>query len=374
MPVDPWKKYSCEGKTEDQLFSEFYLATKEGREDVLKIMVEKGKIDVNHVTEREKECQGLSALHLATRSNKLNCIKYLLSAGANVNAIDAFGFRPIHDAAMYGYLDCLNELLAQGAKTDGVERAGSDHITPLYYAAQQNHAPCVLALKDKYPDTDTVLLEMSSRRGNASLLELTKKENAAECDSLVDTWLQNSALSGHVKYLDYLKNFISRKLGSKENLHSIITATQHDKVEYLTRLLDSGIDPNTCTKDKATALHYAARYGHVECIELLVKYGADINMKTIENWTPLHIAVRQGCADSIDKLIQCGCNIDETGGDTEDTALHTALKMAVDEEVVVALLKGKPSLTVENSEGFIPTGIKSEFERLNELVLEYARN
>lgn len=99
---------------------------------------------------------------------------------------------------------------------------------------------------------------VKAARVEVYLYEITFLD-AAECDSLVDTWLQNSALSGHVKYLDYLKNFISRKFGSKENLHSIITATQHDKVEYLTRLLDSGIDPNTCTKDKATALHYAAR-------------------------------------------------------------------------------------------------------------------
>ena len=44
-----------------------------------------------------------------------------------------------------------------------------------------------------------------------------------------------------------------------EALQSIITATQHGQIDYLKDLLDEGIDPNTCTEDEVTPLHYAAR-------------------------------------------------------------------------------------------------------------------
>lgn len=61
-------------------------------------------------------------------------------------------------------------------------------------------------------------------------------------------------------------------------------------------------------------------------------------------------------------------------GDCEDTPLHMSLKDGGDEEIMKEILKYKPDLTIANKDGHKPTDVVSEYQYLNELLLEYARN
>ena len=114
----------------------------------------------------------LSALHLAVRHGHPKCVKLLLEYGADVNIVDNFGFRPIHDACLYGHLKILRMLLNQGAKTEGVDRMGLASITPLLYAAQQDNIECLKLLFKQDDNHDILLWEVSAKRGNLDLLDL----------------------------------------------------------------------------------------------------------------------------------------------------------------------------------------------------------
>lgn len=367
-----WKKYNFTNKNEDERLVDLYSACKDGRDDIVKVLIEDGNVDVNNITEDEQGCQGLSALHITARYNQLTCMKLLISKCADINKSDNFGFRPIHDAALYGYIECLKELLGNGATTTGVAEEMLDHVTPLFYAAQQNHLECVKLLKHRSPSTDCLMWDISSKRGNVSLISLTNKENVL--NKSLTNWLKNSALSGHVTYLDRMRKVIERKFGSKEAMHSIHTAAQHGHIDYLKTLLEQGVDPNACNKEKLTPLHYAARYGHTECIEALIQNGSTTNAKTIDNYTPLHVAIRQGCIEGVSKLLECGIDVNEIGGDCNDTPLHICLKLVVDNSIIKEVLLHKPDLTIKDKDGKLPTDIVCEYPVLNELVLEYARN
>jgi len=107
----------------------------------------------------------------------VECLKALLSKKANIDIEDRFGFRPIHDAALYGFTECVQELLAGGASTSGACGKDVEHITPLYYAVQQNHRECVSLLKENTESNDLLIWDVASKRGNASLTSLTEKES-----------------------------------------------------------------------------------------------------------------------------------------------------------------------------------------------------
>lgn len=104
-------------------------------------------------------------------------MKVLLEHGADANIEDSFGFRPIHDAALFGYIECLKELLTNGAVTTGVSKANLDHVTPLFYAAQQNHLACVELLKGQTTSSDCLMWDMSSKRGNVEVTAFTVGES-----------------------------------------------------------------------------------------------------------------------------------------------------------------------------------------------------
>tara|TARA_R110002050_G_scaffold118733_4_gene236272 strand:+ start:263 stop:514 length:252 start_codon:yes stop_codon:yes gene_type:complete len=57
-----------------------------------------------------------TALHLAASEGKLDTVKYLISMGANVNAVDRFGNTPLQDAIDSRRSELVEHLRMAGAK------------------------------------------------------------------------------------------------------------------------------------------------------------------------------------------------------------------------------------------------------------------
>ena len=68
----------------------------------------------------------------------------LIGHGANVNAADAAGWRPLHLAAANNNIDSMKSLIAQGADATGKNKDG---LTPLNLAEQKNHKEATALLK-----------------------------------------------------------------------------------------------------------------------------------------------------------------------------------------------------------------------------------
>jgi len=366
------KNYNAEDKEDEELLRDFFKAAKEGDVELLTMINDTHRIDVDGVPRIEKDCQGLTPLHMASRHNQADAVKFLISAGADVNVSDNFQFRPIHDAALYGNDECLDNLLEAGARIDGVQKEGFQHLTPLFYAVQQNNIGCVKSLKMRSGSSDCILWEVCAKRGHASLICVSENDNFPE--NRLTSFLNFSAQNGDAKFLERVQTIANDNFGEEEKMLALCVAAQHGKVEYLRKLLENGADPNICdASHKTTALHYAARYGHVTCIDLLHQYGSDLNALNNDNWSPLHFAMRQANSDSIGKLIELDCNVNLQGGENMDTALHMALKCGVDSETLKTLLNGNPCLTIRNKQGKLPTELNAN-EELTALLLQYARN
>ena len=91
---------------------------------------------------------GATALHYASRTGQMECVKWLVEAiGISPNVRGRSGATPLHDAAAQGQLDCVKYFLASGA-VDVETRDGSGH-TVLHLAARFGRFESVKWLTEK---------------------------------------------------------------------------------------------------------------------------------------------------------------------------------------------------------------------------------
>jgi ankyrin repeat protein len=90
---------------------------------------------------KERNANGYTPLHVAAREGHADAIRTLLSAGADVNAVDVEtkdsgypeGWTPLHLAVLFRKTKVAELLLDKGAKANAADRRG--RLTPLHYAA-----------------------------------------------------------------------------------------------------------------------------------------------------------------------------------------------------------------------------------------------
>ena len=108
----------------------------------------------------------ISPVFWAIQGNQLDCLKLLLSAGADINIINTnFRFQtPLHFAASTGKIDYVKSLLEFRADLDAKDR---DHITPLMLAVNSNHSFVVreLLIAKCDPTIKTSMLNKATMRG-----------------------------------------------------------------------------------------------------------------------------------------------------------------------------------------------------------------
>ena len=89
-------------------------------------------------------CPTHNSLTYAAREGKLSCVKELIIAGANVNAVcECHGFGALHSAAWSGHVDCLREIIASLSDVNITNRNGG---TALRIAASRGHTECLKEL------------------------------------------------------------------------------------------------------------------------------------------------------------------------------------------------------------------------------------
>jgi ankyrin repeat protein len=87
---------------------------------------------------------GRTALHYSSHKGSLECIKYCIKMGVNVNARDFSAWTPLHFASSYGYTDIVHVLLdASAIIVDAKTNTGK---TPLYNTIKRKHVRAKLLI------------------------------------------------------------------------------------------------------------------------------------------------------------------------------------------------------------------------------------
>ena len=132
------KEYEDKSKRVEKFNQEFYeddtpihIASQNGHLQIVQYLIEEQNVD--------KDIKGnadWTPLHYVCWKNKGNSqfpiVKYLISIGANIEAKDGIGKRPLHCACEKGDLPIVKFLISKGAE---IEPKDKNHKTPLNYAS-----------------------------------------------------------------------------------------------------------------------------------------------------------------------------------------------------------------------------------------------
>ena len=191
----------------------------------------------------------------------LAIVDLLLERGANVEATDDLGRRPLLSAARFGHTAVVRDLLDRGADINGDD--WSDQ-TALSEAAVHGH--------------DEIVELLLARGAKRSLLDAVALEDA----DLTGKLLSDGGDPDHVYYGEG---------------RLAMYAVSRGNVAIVRLMMNHGATHHNGWHDDHPLVAEAARQGHIDAVRLLVAYGADVNAVGRDGKTVLDLATAGGRED-----------------------------------------------------------------------------
>ena len=176
-----------------------------------------------------------TALHAASRMNRLKVVQSLLGHGADVNAPGMWGRTPLLFASVKGHLEVVRCLLEHGADVNA---------------------------KDQ--DDDTTSLHLAAQNGKTEVLRTLLKHNA------------------------------DINARDNEGYTALHVASNNGRVDVVQCLLNHGADPKARDLDQQTPLHLASYRGNLDIARLLLEHRAEVDAEDKSGRTAYQIALVNG--------------------------------------------------------------------------------
>ncbi|GBM17538.1 Protein phosphatase 1 regulatory inhibitor subunit 16B [Araneus ventricosus] len=202
---------------------------------------------------------GLTALHQCCIDDSEEMMKLLIEFGANVNAKDSEQWTPFHAAATCGHLHIVKYLISKGADLLAVNADGN-----------MPYDIC-----DDDATLDYIENEMAKRGITQEMIDQTRA--ATEIRMLNDLKI----LVEQGGSLDFV---------GENGASPLHIAAANGYLTVLEFLLGHHVTIDVHDDDQWQPIHAAACWGHPDAIEMLVQAGADLNAKTKNGETPYEIS------------------------------------------------------------------------------------
>ncbi|KFV20178.1 Ankycorbin, partial [Tauraco erythrolophus] len=202
----------------------FHLAASKGHAECLRIMVTHGA-DVT-----AQDGAGHSALHLAAKNSHPDCIKRLLQSKCPADSTDNSGKTALHYAAACGCLPAVQLLCEHKCSINVKDLDGN---IPLLLAVQNGLTEVCKYLLDHGADVNTrdkngrTALMIACEAGSLNMVEAFLRKGADV--SLVDVFGQNALHYSKVSENTGIQNLLSSKLSQDVDTKSPTKAKQHDQ-------------------------------------------------------------------------------------------------------------------------------------------------
>ncbi|GFG36261.1 hypothetical protein Cfor_08873 [Coptotermes formosanus] len=270
---------------------------------------------------------GRTALHLAALNGFAHLVKFLVQDhNAAIDVLTLKKQTPLHLASGAGQLEVCRLLLELGADIDATDDSGQK---PIHAAAMNNYAEVAQLFLQQHPS----LVMACTKDGNS-------------CAHI-------AAMQGSIRVIEELMKFDRQGVISARNRITEATplqlAAEGGHAEVVKALVRAGASCTDENKAGFTALHLAAQHGHGQVLEVMRSYQSlRISSKKL-GVTALHVAAYFGQADTVRELLQhvpgavksdppSGTSlVGELGNESGMTPLHLA-SFSGNENVVRLLL------------------------------------
>jgi len=224
--------------------AEIHDVAQQGDIDSLKALVQDDPGLINLADET-----GHTPLHYAAASGQTDVAKFLISKGADVNALNTVNQSILLYAAYFSNAEIIDTLIASGARLNDQDIFGR---SALHYAARQRSVDALMSLIDHKAELDIR-------------------------DSMGET-----------------------------PLHFAIRWGYDDIAEML---IDGGADLKITTEDGRSYLHMASIKGYADAVKLLIERGIQVNTLDNNGRTPSYYAAKHGNQEVADMLAANGAKL-----------------------------------------------------------------
>ena len=257
---------------------------------------------------------GLTPLLFAAREGCVDCVKVLVSTGADINIIDPESHSALVLALMNGHFDVAGALIESGIDINAADAVGR---TALMAAVDAHTMPSSNRPAPKETDstlTSLEIVQMLVARGanvNAALRAQipfrTKLDRGG--DGVLGagtTPLLRAAKAGDTPVVRLLlEKGANPKASTRNGVNAIMMAanvgtreedmtgrnkTQKDAIESITLLAAAGTDVNAADTQGRTAAHGAALWGLTDVVRFLHRHGARLDVMDKRGFTALDYA------------------------------------------------------------------------------------
>jgi ankyrin repeat protein len=299
-----------------------------GHMDMVKYLVSAGA-DINLRGGNQK----MDPLFLALEGGHLDVAQYLLSAGADINLAAINGITPLNWAASMNKPEIVQLLLSHGADVDAADKS---HNTPLTWAAKDDNLTLVQSLLSRGAVVDVAdkhdlsALYWASAGDYLDIARLLVAHGAdVDWVSNQKSYLSVLGIAAHNGYLDMVQYLIGA--GAKVNIEQndgttpLLDAASNDKLAVVEYLLSQHASVDATTHN-VTPLFWAAGMGYMDVARALVAGGADVNWHgdSAIGLSVLEIAAKTGQLPMVQYLIARGAEVNY-----HDSGAPTAYDYAV---------------------------------------------
>uniref|UniRef100_A0AAZ3QNS0 Transient receptor potential cation channel, subfamily A, member 1b n=1 Tax=Oncorhynchus tshawytscha TaxID=74940 RepID=A0AAZ3QNS0_ONCTS len=286
-----------------------FAGAKKAMEVILKAGEEMGHSIEEHINVLDESCS--SPLHMAVRGGNMDVIKFCIQKGAKIDQQQVDRSTALHFACSQGATEAVKVMLSSYSRVDSIINLPDGACqTPLHRWERLN-LYCMLYCKGLSP----LLLATNCGAWRSVALLLSKGANVnikdkSGCNFLHLAILQPKGLKNLTgDILQVTQHDIALDVTDNEGCTPLHYACRLGIHESVKNILVLQVSLDRKSKDKKSALHFAAQYGRINTCQRLLETITDsrlLNEGDERGLTPLHLASGGGHAKVVELLLRKG--------------------------------------------------------------------
>uniref|UniRef100_A0A667ZTY5 Transient receptor potential cation channel, subfamily A, member 1b n=1 Tax=Myripristis murdjan TaxID=586833 RepID=A0A667ZTY5_9TELE len=330
-----------------------HFACTQGATEVVKLMLSSYHPVEDIINLPDGACQ--TPLHRATIFDHTEVAEYLISLGADINSVDCKGNTPLLLATSCGAWRVVALLLSKGANVNVKDKSGCNFL----------HL-AILQPKGLKNLTEEVLQRSSVK----ALLSCEDNEGCTPLHYACRLGIHHS-----VKNMLGLSGQLCLALKSKDKKSALHFAAQYGRINTCHRLLETMKDSrlvNEGDERGLTPLHLASAGGHTKVVELLLRKGALFHCD-YKGWSCLHHAASAGYTQTMNILLSANVKLLDKTDEDGNTALHIAAREGHVAAVKLMLCKGAELVLNKNHTSFLHEALQNGRKDVVNAVIDSER-